>query len=76
MDSGTRLGWNGPKGTFLVNVEPEPKYIFEILFKLLNQMITNMKDNKIYSAYLRAFFQYILSLLNIKLNKNYNLKIF
>ena len=31
MDSGTRLGWNGPKGTFLVNVEPEPKYIFEIL---------------------------------------------
>jgi len=38
----------------------KPKYIFEILFKLLNQMITNMKDNKIYSAYLRAFFQYIL----------------
>jgi hypothetical protein len=47
----------------------KPKYIFEILFKLLNQMIINMKDNKIYSAYLRAFFQYIL--LYNKLSKIY-----
>lgn len=28
---GTRLGFNGPKGTFKVNVEPEPKYLFEIM---------------------------------------------
>ena len=28
---GTRLGFNGPKGTFKVNVAPKPKYLFEIM---------------------------------------------
>ena len=28
---GTRLGHDGPKGTFLLNVRPQPKYLFEIL---------------------------------------------
>ena len=32
---GTRLGHKGPKGTFLVPVEPEPKYIFQILTESL-----------------------------------------
>ena len=47
----------------------KPKYIFEIIFKLLNQMVTNMKNNKISIAFLRAFFQYIL--LYNKLSKLY-----
>lgn len=28
---GTRLGHDGPKGTFLLDVEPQPKYLFEII---------------------------------------------
>ena len=28
---GTRLGHSGPKGTFLLNVKPEPKYLFQII---------------------------------------------
>jgi len=32
---GTRLGHKGPKGTFLVNVKPQPKYIFQILAESL-----------------------------------------
>jgi len=47
----------------------KPEYIFEIMFKLLNQMVTKMKDNKISNAYLRALFQYIL--LYKKLSKLY-----
>jgi len=38
----------------------KPKYIYEMFFKLINQMTTNMIDNKISNAYLRAFFQYII----------------
>ncbi len=32
---GTRLGFNGPKGTFKINVEPKPKYLFEIIVDTL-----------------------------------------
>lgn len=32
---GTRLGFNGPKGTFKINVKPEPKYLFEIIVDTL-----------------------------------------
>lgn len=28
---GTRLGYDKPKGEFIVNISPEPKYLFEIL---------------------------------------------
>lgn len=36
-DSGTRLGFDGPKGTYLLNVKPKPKYIFEILVDTLKR---------------------------------------
>ncbi len=39
---GTRLGHKGPTGTFLVDVEPEPKYIFQILAESL------IRQNKAY----------------------------
>ena len=34
---GTRLGHDGPKGTFLLNVKPRPKYLFEILAENLKR---------------------------------------
>lgn len=36
-DSGTRLGHEGPKGTFLINVKPQPKYLFQILAETLKK---------------------------------------
>ena len=36
---GTRLGHDGPKGTYILNVKPEPKSLFEIL-------CDNLKDAK------------------------------
>lgn len=40
---GTRLGHKGPKGTFLLNVKPEPKYLFQILAENL------IRNNKKYN---------------------------
>lgn len=34
---GTRLGHKGPKGTFLIDVLPEPKYLFQILAENLER---------------------------------------
>lgn len=34
---GTRLGHNGPKGTFVLNIKPTPKSLFEILATSLKQ---------------------------------------
>ena len=34
---GTRLGHNGPKGTFILNVKPEPRSIFELLCNTLKR---------------------------------------
>lgn len=39
---GTRLGHKGPKGTFKIDVKPEPKYLFEIIAENLE------KENKKY----------------------------
>lgn len=35
---GTRLGFDKPKGEFLLNIEPEPKYLFEILINKLKEV--------------------------------------
>lgn len=44
---GTRLGYNGPKGTFKLDVTPEGKYIFEILLDTIKEQ--NKKyDSEIY----------------------------
>lgn len=40
---GTRLGHKGPKGTFKIDVKPEPKYLFQILAE--NLEIANKKYN-------------------------------
>ena len=34
---GTRLGHKGPKGTYLIPVDPEPKYLFQILAENLQK---------------------------------------
>ena len=34
---GTRLGHKGPKGTFKIDVKPEPKYLFQILAENLER---------------------------------------
>ncbi len=34
---GTRLGYNGPKGTFQINIDPRPQYLFEILANKLKE---------------------------------------
>lgn len=49
-ECGTRLGYNGPKGTFLVNIKPKPKYIFEILANTLEQ--ANKKYNVVIPWYI------------------------
>lgn len=36
-DNGTRLGHKGPKGTFLIDVKPKAKYLFEILADTLKK---------------------------------------
>lgn len=41
---GTRLGHDGPKGTFLLEVEPEAKYLFQIIAEGL------IKNNKKYGV--------------------------
>ena len=42
---GTRLGYDKAKGTFKVNIDPEPKYLFEILADKLKSV--NEKYNVI-----------------------------
>lgn len=46
---GTRLEHKGPKGTFLLNINPKPKYLFEILADSLQ------KYNKIYNIVLNWY---------------------
>ena len=46
---GTRLGHDGPKGTYLLNVEPKPKYLFEIIVDNLSEV--NKKYNTVLNWY-------------------------
>ena len=46
---GTRLGHDGPKGTFLLGVEPEPKYLFQLLAENL------IRHNKAYGITLNWY---------------------
>jgi len=47
---GTRLGHDGPKGTFLLNVSPKPKYLFEIIVE--NLLEANKKYNTVLNWYI------------------------
>lgn len=47
---GTRLGFDGPKGTFKINVEPEPKYLYEIIVDTLKR--ANEKYNVVIPWYI------------------------
>ena len=47
---GTRLGHKGPKGSFLLNVKPHPKYLFQILAEGLIK--ANQKYNVILPWYI------------------------
>ena len=47
---GTRLGYDKAKGTFKVNIDPEPKYLFEILADKLK--VVNEKYNVIVPWYI------------------------
>ena len=39
---GTRLGYDGPKGTFKIDIRPESKYLFEILADRLKEANKNI----------------------------------
>lgn len=47
---GTRLGFDKPKGEFLINIDPEPKFLFQILAEKLEE--TNKKYNVTVSWYI------------------------
>lgn len=47
---GTRLGHDGPKGTFLIDVKPKAKYLFEILADTLKK--ANEKYNTVIPWYI------------------------
>jgi len=47
---GTRLGYDKPKGEFLVNIDPKPKFLFEILADKLKEV--NNKYNVIIPWYI------------------------
>lgn len=47
---GTRLGFDKPKGEFLVNIKPEPKFLFQVLAEKLEEV--NKKYNVIIPWYI------------------------
>ncbi len=47
---GTRLGYDGPKGTFQIDIEPKSKFLFEILADNLKEI--NLKYNVVIPWYI------------------------
>ena len=62
-----KYGLSGDK-----NCDFKPEFISEIMFKLIYKMLSDIKDKKFSSSYIRAFFQYII--LYKKLSELYPVK--
>lgn len=52
---GTRLGYDKPKGTFQINIEPKPKFLFEILADKLKE--ANKKYDTIIPWYIMTSYE-------------------
>lgn len=69
MVNGTRLGHKGPKGTFQINVNPKPKYLFEIIIETLIR--ANKKYNTIIPWYIMTSKENHQETLKFLKEKNY-----
>lgn len=66
---GTRLGYKGAKGTLKIDVEPEPKYLFEIIVDTLQR--ANKKYNTIIPWYIMTSHENNQEIINFMEEHNY-----
>ena len=66
---GTRLGYKGAKGTFKIDVEPEPKYLFEIIVDTLQR--ANKKYDTIIPWYIMTSHENNKEIINFVEEHNY-----